>query len=373
MRAARARQPELDALRGIASVAVLFYHTLLTLRLNDSVFWRVLDASPLHPMFAGRLAVIFFFVLSGAVLTQSLMSEDGPRLAVSFPLFAARRVVRLCLPAAASLCLSVGLYWMFYDGPWPGSEFFHGWRPTNPADFVKQALLIGADGDFYLDGALWSLVHEFRLSLLLPLIVTVPMFRGGHGSVVVLLLGLIAFSLSVAGNTGIQDTILLGPSIEETFRATAYFALPFLVGAALSLGDWHRWQPTAEQRTIALTAAILLLCSNSDLAIIVASVLLILLSRHDGAYRRVLRRPALLWLGKVSFSLYLVHMPVQLAVQHALHLALPPSGLAVITVVASLAVASLMHRLVERPAQILSRSITSSRPSIANGTIIPTR
>ena len=364
----RERLPELDALRGIAALMVVFFHTLLTLQLTDTGAYRVLNALPSHPMFAGRLAVIFFFVLSGAVLTRGLMASNARPGA--FVAFACRRVIRLCVPTAAVLLLSAGLYVLCWNGPWPGSDFYGGWKvPPTAAGFTRQALLIGADGDFWLDPVLWSLVHELRLSILLPLLVALPMLRGLQGSLTTLLLGAIVFGFSVSGHTAIEDTIQLGPTWLETFRATGYFALPFLTGTALVLGQWQRWEPGKEQRRLALTAALLLLCSDNDLAAVVASVLLILLSRHPGWYRDFLLLPPLLLLGRISFSLYLVHMPVQLAVQHGLHTALSEAWMEPLTIAISLLAAWVVHYVAERPALLLSRRIKPTQPANAIHTI----
>lgn len=368
MSRARDRLPELELLRGIAALSVVLYHTLLTLQLHNSIAHRLLNALPTHPIFAGRLAVIFFFVLSGVVLTRGLMNAGGPgptgRPSIGdWARFAAQRVVRLCLPTAAALAMSSVLYWLLWNGPWPGSGLFGGWStPPNPTGFVRQALLIGADGQFDLDPALWSLVHELQFSLVLPLLVAVPAFRGLQGSLMLVLAGLLIFALSVAGRSELENTVLLGPTLVETFRATAYFALPFLAGAALSLGHWQRWRPSAEQQRFALATALLLFCSNNDLAAVVASVLLILLSGHPGRFREFLLLPPLLLLGRVSFSLYLVHMPVLLALRHGLHTVLPEAWMEPLTIGVSLLAAWLLHVLAERPALLLSRQIRTLWP-----------
>jgi peptidoglycan/LPS O-acetylase OafA/YrhL len=186
---ARERLPELDAMRGIAAFVVRLYHSLITLQTENSTLRRISFTPPTYPIFAGRLAVIFFFVLSGMVLTRALMGRTQ-RGAISAPLsFACQRVVRLCLPAAAALTVSAILYWLLWHGPWPGSALADGWRlPPEPIGFLAQTFFGGADGDFYLNPALWSLVHEFRLSLL----VLLPEFRGPRGSFTLVLFGAFA-------------------------------------------------------------------------------------------------------------------------------------------------------------------------------------
>ena len=68
-----------------------------------------------------------------------------------------------------------------------------------------------------------------------------------------------------------------------------------------------------------------------------------------------MRSPALQWLGKVSYSLYLVHVPVALALAHALRDALPAPAIAALTVVLALPAAAVFYKAVERPSLLLSR------------------
>ena len=368
--AARDRLTELDALRGIAALQVVFYHLAWVLPEVNTATAMVLFTLPTHPVFNGRIPVIFFFVLSGAVLTRGLMAGG-----TSPPIFAARRAVRLLLPTTAALILSAALYQLCYNGPWPGETAWlrdANWSvPPNILGFLRQALLLGADpdfnappadNDFNLDVVLWSLVHELRLSLLLPAIVAARRFHGPGGAIVLLLAAGAVHAMSVAGHTEIESHIALGSSIGTSFIATAYFALPFATGAALSLGRWDQWQPTPDQRAAGLIAAIMLLCSDSDWATIAASVLLILMARQAGAFQRLLRRPALVWLGQISFSLYLAHVPVIVALNHIFHAVMPRLGIAALALLTVLPVAWALHRLAERPSHRLSRRIGAMAP-----------
>jgi peptidoglycan/LPS O-acetylase OafA/YrhL len=104
------RLTELDAMRGIAALAVVVAHAIFNLPNADAPIIRIMTATPLRPLIDGRLAVIFFFVLSGLVLTRNLLA--GPRPA--FVVYALRRVIRLGLPAAAVVVRSAGSYVAWY-------------------------------------------------------------------------------------------------------------------------------------------------------------------------------------------------------------------------------------------------------------------
>src|ERR687894_2607052 len=101
-----ARISELDALRGVAAALVLSQHALAVAprvpipELPGARFatWALFEHSPLRIVHHGRGAVLFFFVLSGYVLTRALLRSGSPGLLA----FACQRTVRRMLPVAAS-------------------------------------------------------------------------------------------------------------------------------------------------------------------------------------------------------------------------------------------------------------------------------
>ncbi|MCO6419515.1 acyltransferase family protein, partial [Siccirubricoccus sp. KC 17139] len=179
---------ELDSLRGIAALIVVLHHAYLSLPVVPGWVRWVLEATPLRPIGVGRQAVIFFFVLSGFVLTRALAAQEARRSGsvLSGPGwagYAAQRAVRLGVPVLASLLFSALLQRLVWQGPLP-EEVPHlvakaGWHEmwTWPA-FLEQALLLSHGAGFQLNPVLWSLVHEWRIALLLPLAL---LFRGQLG------------------------------------------------------------------------------------------------------------------------------------------------------------------------------------------------
>jgi peptidoglycan/LPS O-acetylase OafA/YrhL len=245
---------------------------------------------------------MFFFVLSGFVLTRTLRKTScGPLTRAEYASWFAQRTVRLCLPAAAAVLISAMFYSLSDAHSWSGevSWLAETWRQQyTPAAILGQALLIARDGDYGLDNVLWSLVHEWRVSLLLP--TGLATFRGRSGAVLLVLLG-VAISSTAAGNWG--DLILLGPSFGSSLRATLYFLLPFSIGAALDLGDVAairvgRWHVMAAAFAVPSLAQV-----GSDYATFLASALVIWLALQPGLIQNQLRRPVLVWLGAMSVVL----------------------------------------------------------------------
>jgi peptidoglycan/LPS O-acetylase OafA/YrhL len=353
-----ARLPELDALRGIAALIVLLHHAqqlVPRIELPDIpgfgfAAYTLFHLSPLRVFETGRAAVLFFFVLSGYVLTRALLRSGSPGLAA----FATQRTLRLMVPVAASVLLSVALWFAVADpalpAEWRARSLYTWLVPPSLSQVVANALLLSDSGGMRLNVVLWSLVHEWRLTVLLPLVL---MFRGRVALFAALLLA--ASWIGLAGRAS-ENTVLLGPDLAGTVAATFYFATGVGAGVLLALRFGQDLPVLGrEARIAAMLAAVALFGMASDLAVYAGSVLLILLARQPGRLRGALRGSLLASLGAVSFSLYLVHVPVLIALVHLLHADWPPVAIAAAGVVASLLVALVFFHAVERPAQRVAR------------------
>jgi peptidoglycan/LPS O-acetylase OafA/YrhL len=418
---------ELDAMRGIAALTVVLSHAARNLPDPNELLVRVLSITPIRPVIDGRPAVLFFFVLSGFVLSRALLVDQPP----GYVIFALRRLLRLCLPAAAALLLSAALYVGCYPRqPWldPAAWLSGAWTQVpSLRGVLRQALLIGSDGDFYLDPVLWSLVHELRFSLVLPLVIAAALRWDRRGGNLLLISGGLMFGLEVGGfasigrrsssmpfdmllagvgniafpaltvlwvaargawlrtatrytggtllarlplvaccvlagallglQVGHGGEVMLGHSMTGSFMATLYFAPSFLAGVALALG---RPEPSAlrpEQRTRFIIGALLLLCYDNAFATVIASAMLLVWARQPGRLRTALRRAPWLFLGRISFSLYLVHLPLLLALSHGLHGVLTRGATNLLSLLLSVPAAWVLYRVAERPAQRLASRI----------------
>ena len=347
-----ARLPELDSLRGIAALLVLIHHAFELLPAGSlpntaAVGLSLLESTPLRVFNAGRPAVLFFLVLSGYVLTRALLIGALPSGLFAF---AVQRSARILLPAAAAVGLSALLRALAFDAAAaaaaPGQHLYTWLVDPTPLRLAAEVALVRND----LNVVLWSLAHEWRLTVLLPLVLA---FRNRPFT----LLGCAAVIAMVGSVLGAEENEVFLP--RDPFlglAATLYFSLAVGTGCALALaGPLPRL--TREQRRAAALGAVAAFSFASDLAAYMGSALLILLAAQPGRFRDALRQRVAVALGRVSFSLYLVHVPVLLATWHLCRDLLPAWATAALGLVLALVGGALFRFCAEDPARRVARRL----------------
>lgn len=355
------RRRELDSLRGIAAFSVLGYHILATnfpiLAVGVALgpvgpLAAIAVYSPLHIMWLGAESVWFFFVLSGFVLTRSAMRPD-----FSWMAYYPSRIVRLYLPVA----FAVGLAWLTYRVPHIARPGLDPLLPTDytPTGVLQDLTLLGGTTNSL--GVLWSLQWEVVFSLLLPIYVLLVRSRPLPAAIVAVVGCMLGWNLGGAVLTYLPMFFIGGllaqywPLIQKRF-------------AGLTAAGWR-----ANVLGTALTAAgILAILSffmlgpvlkaffdprTLTLPLVLAGIVIIVITAQLWApLSRLLSTRLLVAAGTISFSLYLVHLPV--VVLFAFILPLGPVN-AVISAVVSVILAVGFYFAVERPSHRLSRTIAS--------------
>ncbi len=366
------RVPALTGLRGIAALWVVVYHYQLWAPALG-VSW--LNDVPL--MSAGWHGVDLFFVLSGFVLmlthAQDFVSLKG-EVVVAFWKSRAARVY----PLSWMVLLLITVVVLADRGE---AEWYQTLNAKNYTllPFIKTALLAnrwgfaGDDGDW--NQPVWSLSIEIVGYALFPVVAWRLTRRSAFWRAMLFAcacLALLALIQVVSGTAGINK---IG------FKAAlARMSLGFFAGAALAhclavCPDWlRRICPTLA--TLSCLAIILIGASDTaDWAMTsFFAILVFSLSAQRGSVQQLLSAPIMMFLGRISFPLYLLHVtPLLLLVYHLRGLAIPgwtASLIFLAYIIASLALAFLLHVTVEQPSHRWGRrwaALASSEPTPMDG------
>lgn len=346
---------ELDSLRGLAAIGVVLHHALFQTGAVWVVHVNFLAATPAYALVHGRAFVLLFFVLSGYVLSASLASTR-PSLK-SYAIWSAQRAVRLIVPALASVAFAALLYELTFDGRWARESFwleFVSWPspPTLPLILSEGLLLVRPT----LNNVLWSLVIEVRVTLLIPLMIW---FAHSRDNQIKLLLLSVGIATLAGGAT--PELLYFADDPLQNLQSVLELQFPFALGICLHRSGLSAVRAGRSTQLAALLALLGLARAPSDFAAFLGSAIVIWLIQQPGAIRAAMRTPALTWLGKISFSLYLVHVPVILAAFHLFHAWHSPTVIGEAAIICTLPVAWLFYLLVERPSHRLARAIAARR------------
>jgi peptidoglycan/LPS O-acetylase OafA/YrhL len=390
------RYEELDSLRGLASSSVVIHHTLLT----SSVFLaahyheeisnpllKLFAYSPLHLFWAGHEAVILFFVLSGFVLSIPFTNRKP-----NYGNYVIKRVTRIYLPYIFSIALSYSLYLLIQPGTHEtlSSWFNHMWSRDLTMKDIFSFLLMYGEGSHNINTVIWSLVHEMRISLFFPLLM---LFVNKYSWKTSLIAGVSLFSslwlyLKVGFPKqvdGIESLNYIAHSFSMTFYYTSFFLIGALVaknkdrlssvfnnfsktlkmslimiGTFLYTIEW--WMPkigyyryNGNQYEKLFSTAII------DYAVGLSVIILFVYALNSFRLKRILHAKPLLILGKVSYSLYLIHPIVLLSSINLLKDILPYTAIFMLVPIISIIMAVIMYKFIEEPSMKLGKWLVGYR------------
>jgi peptidoglycan/LPS O-acetylase OafA/YrhL len=353
-------RPDIDGLRAVAILAVIAFHA----------------AAEVLP--GGYLGVDVFFVISGFLITCNLLRwlEEG---SLSIPEFYRRRVRRIfpALVLTLAACLAFGWFAMTQ------SEYaLLGKHASGGAFFVSNYLFAGEGEYFDLSSIekpllhLWSLSVEEQFYILWPFV----------------LLLLHRFEISKIRSISILMVISLAWHVHSqwvdpvgSFFSTAGRAWELLAGALLACQrnrDHPRWRSVDRQgglgvlRAFSLQGALgavgmglivtaLFTGPDGRLGPIVLRCMVVLgtaIAIHVGPSSVVIRwglsNPVAVWIGLLSYPLYLWHWPVLSFMELQGYAGTPGEKAVAITTAAALAV--ITYVMVERPIRFTEKGMRAA-------------
>ncbi len=332
----------LDSLRGIAALGVAFHHCCYSfsgIPHNEYLYYLT-----------GESPVVFFFLLSGFVLSRSFFREDTLSLPGILG-FYIRRIFRIYPAMLASIVFALAASFFYFlpnsiysSTPWLHSIIFKAQAMKSTLGYFQSFSLLNTD----INPPLWTIRMELFGSFLLPLLALL-LRRFPRLAMVVGLL-IILFSYRENGH----PRYYIAPLFAFYLGYLLHLAEPFLKNITSKATKW-----------LMFFSVILLLFSLEEgfnyitHTIILAGILSLLIPCNSPRIKTALESNPLLFLGKISYSFYLLSLPIILLIYSFLAYRtpgfltsqpnlIPAVVLFFLSLIPTILLASLFERFIER-------------------------
>lgn len=340
--AQRSYLPHIDGLRTIAVLGVLFTHFHIP------------------GVTGGFLGVDVFFVISGFLITRLIINEYKREGQFRFGRFYLRRLRRLLPAALATIFVSLIVFGVLFED----RDLLNFLKSVPFAVFslanVHYYFEVG-----YFDTAAqfkpllhtWSLAVEEQFYLIWPFLLFLLLRLRSGLAFVTLGLGLLS--------------LLLAELFFDAAPSATYYLLPFrafelLIGAGLAT---LMIEGTSSERLLKLPAPLNAMASVLGLGLILGSYVgldeasrlpgllslpaclgaaLIIAYGGTGPISKVLTLRPMVWIGLISYSLYLVHWPLIVYLSYRMP-DIPPLELRLLLFPIAIALASISYYCIEQP------------------------
>ena len=343
------RMPLIDALKALAAMLVLLNHfssygpLAATVReAFPGVFGWLFDY--------GRMAVQIFLVIAGFLAARTLSAQGQALERSPLPLIW-KRYLRLSIPYLAAIGLAIAAAaiadrWMD-DEAVPAQASLKQW--------LAHALLVqGILGIDSLSAGVWYIAIDFQLFALMAMLLWAGRVR--------LLAPALVIAVSLAS--------LFWFNRDASWDNWAiYFFGSYGLGAAAWWASDRRQMSSWLGVIATITIAALVVDFRLRIVLALAVALTLGFGRRTGLLERWPNFKPLVFLGQISYSVFLVHFPV-LLIANGLYVRLGFSSVnsaifgLILALTASIAAATLFYRWIESPTA--SRSITTALSRVFN-------
>ncbi|MGE5458177.1 MAG: acyltransferase family protein [Methanococcaceae archaeon] len=327
----------LDGLRGIAAINVMIMHFFIVLapamiysNRMPSHFGNLeqfFSNTPLGLIGAGNFSVCIFFVLSGYVLTYKYFKTRDNSIIISS---AVRRYIRLFVPVFATVMLSfllssTGLFHYYIEAVMisGNNNYANYWTFTpNIVDAVKQAVwgsFFAGDGTY--NPVLWTMTVEFYGSML---VFAMALLFGSQRSRWTFYLAAAVLFFNYYYLAFIIGMVLADTFNNKTpaFKINNKIILFIILIFGLFLGSYPIGTVANNSLYGFLNNGVFQIPKMTYHIIGAGMIMYVLLNSRW--LQNVFSSPVPVFLGKISYSLYLVHFLVISSFTCALFLALYP-------------------------------------------------
>ncbi|TAX09908.1 acyltransferase [Rhizobium leguminosarum] len=317
--------PSLDGLRGVAALLVVGAHIGL-----------IFPITAPHLVTMGDEAVGLFFALSGFLMAHLYGSRPVTRENVlDFLVSRFARIYPVYLAAVALVAMLSSMQNLDFVQP-----------IVSGTDFIRHIFPLGSSGVF------WSIPPEIQFYLLFPVLwLCLAQPRRYSGMIVGLTVVVVVDGL----------VELPGPGILLVSKLP-YFLFGALAGMMHSY--WNSWIPSALTGISTLFLLAVFFAYRHILpgfspefwglqSAVAAAVIVGLVARQPPIAARVLATAPMRFFGKISFSLYLFHVPIMFLARLTFDAMMPEPALMVVTLCIAVVGAWFIHETIEVPGRRL--------------------
>ena len=296
--------PALDGLRGIGMLLVMYYHCALFSPVgNIETQFKTLLQLAIHSMDV-------FFVLSGFLITGILLDSKGKSHFLRN--FYARRTLRIFPLYYAFLAIGVVVApWIITSGDWPWYVLYasnvmmvlKGLRP----EFLAVTWSLAVEEQFYLVAAVTvrflsrkRLLAVCAFAIVGALLVRVAMWLAGFTMIQIFIftpcrVDMLAWGAGLAIYMRSSNYRPL-----ETYKAALVTFFPTAAVFVILYIFWFRMNPESPAWFTAGYTLVGAICAQT-----------VVLALHSPTFSRILSWRPLLFFGKYSYGIYLIHIPVR--------------------------------------------------------------
>ncbi|PFM06589.1 acyltransferase [Bacillus cereus] len=349
------RIKELDSIRGLAALTVVFGHFCLMLpSLPNSIKF-----SPLRILWAGGEAVIVFYVLSGFVLSRALYHSK-----TNYWGYLIKRFVRIYIPYYFWIIITFALFILFspYEVVGLRDWFYDRWQGSiTKLDIINHFVLLNNFFTENYNPVIWSLAQEMRISIVFPFLFLLFYKLSWKKTIL--------FALSFSFISVFLNMLHIGKAegFYNGYADTLHFTSMFMVGMLLfkhqeKLIYSYRNMKKINKGFLIALGVILYLYSIliygisrndttfllKDWGVVMGVSIFIIMAMSNLKVKAFLNKSVFVYLGEISYSIYLCHFPIMMVLFKLLYTKISILFLLTLCITMTLLFSIVSYHLIEK-------------------------
>lgn len=309
----------LTSLRGIAAILVILLHI-------DYFCFALApwDGSINHFIQKGYLWVDFFFLLSGFIMMHVYSASFEESIKGNFWKFMRSRFARIYpLHIFSFLCMVAFYFWYKANFTLYPADYTHTFNMSEIWTHILLLQSMGINPSLSWNSASWSISVEWWMYVVFPFLL-IPFRKITGWKKIFIFFGVIIgylfiiyylqpLSAAINGSFDPNTKATLDVTYDYGFvRCFFGFLFGMLIYELYRVRLGYRYLKTTLAWLLAITAIVIAMTlSASDFILIILFAAVILVSVYtEGIGKYILNLKPLIYLGDISYSLYLMHLPI---------------------------------------------------------------